>query len=154
MLACLAGEPIKYVRIGEEPECVSWVTYTLGGKGTVEAIIGILAGPYAEHRAATGEPMKHVPFEEYYAPVDELLRTGELPKVMTGDDAQICFRMLLLVEREKAKAFYNLACICVAMAVENYWPEIETVADQLWEVGYLEGAEVVRLIEASLRRRR
>ena len=112
-----------------------------------------MAGPYAEYRATHGEPMPHRPYGVFLECVEEDARDFEADFEEIPSGSMNALEMIRLATKggEDARSveekLYVESCRQVAAHVEEFWPEIEAVAERLSEVGYLEGEEVGRIID-------
>jgi hypothetical protein len=143
-----AGAPIEYVTVGEQPEAMSFFRYRRGDPNTTAlAAARVLAGKYGEELAATGKAREHVPFEKLRERFEEALRTNKAPEDFEMDEIQ-AYSILMTMGRTNVTGVYRRACVYTAEHVERWWDEIDALATHLKEIGYLDGAEVVRVIRS------
>jgi hypothetical protein len=144
-----AGQPIKYVTVGEDSEVESRIRYAQGDPGTTGKVVAqVLAGKYAEELAATGKPREHVPLEELLELLEEACRTDEWPEGFELDEFQ-ALMMLIPLGRARIEGVYSEACLIADEGVERWWGEIDALASRLKKVGYLDGAEAAQVTRSA-----
>lgn len=155
-----AGYRIRYVSVStdEHPDRSDICQHAFPARASHSDILAhlliSLAGLYAEYRATHGEPMAHQPYEDFLACVVEETKSLEAGAEEIPSDYMNAGKMLGLASKgaeDVAEQLYEEACRQTALYVEEFWGEIEAVAQRLSEVGYLEGEEVKQVIEGVRR---
>ena len=117
-----------------------------------------LAGPYAEHRATHGKPMMHQSYEDFLVRVAEDAKNykardeEEIPTDLMNACASIKLALSKGGGRDIEEQLYMEACKHTGALVEEYWPEIQAVAEKLEEACYLEAEEVACIIQGVAER--
>lgn len=149
--------PVRYVSVGteEHPErhdfCATTTPANPDPSMCLSQASNFIAAEYAVYKRR-GEALPRLSLDEFVAIVrdyEELGKDGQY-----DPDEMAALAML----RKAAdwpgnpwgdlESCYEMACDTAAINLEIWWPKIVAVAEEFSKMGYLDGEEVVRLIEA------
>jgi hypothetical protein len=119
--------------------------------------VGLFAAEYAVYQMR-GEALPRKTFEKFVADAEVEIEEAESLGYDSDFSEPDDVRALRLLRRVASwrdnpwgdlEACYEAACSTAAQDLELRWPEIQAVAERLLEIGYLDGDECVRIIEAA-----
>ncbi len=158
-----AGYRIRYVSVSTEgrrdqpDRCQHDFPVKPKATDMLASLLISLTGPYAEFRATCGKPMPHRSYAHFKKCAKEDTRDFVAGHEEIPSDVMNAYAVIRLSAKgaedpeDAAERLYKESCRQAALHLEEFWPEIEAVAERLSEVGYLEGEEAGRIIKGVRR---